>query len=64
MLLKGYRSKYLTDGLPGLAEHLRGDNAKDFIHGVKLPAASRGASLTARRGIASPLPLHRIHPRH
>ena len=31
---------------------------------VKLPTASRGASCTARRGIASPLPLHRIHPRH
>lgn len=28
---KGYNSRYLTDGLIGLAEHLRGDNAKDFL---------------------------------
>ncbi|KAF0155258.1 MAG: hypothetical protein FD159_2242 [Syntrophaceae bacterium] len=29
--LKGYKSKYLTDGLLGLADYLRGDRAKDFI---------------------------------
>jgi len=28
---KGIRAKYITDGLIGLAENLRGDNAKDFI---------------------------------
>lgn len=28
---KGYRVAYLKDGLLGLAEYLRGDNAKDFI---------------------------------
>lgn len=28
---KGFKAKYLTDGLIGLAENLRGDNAKDFI---------------------------------
>jgi rhodanese-related sulfurtransferase len=28
---KGIKSKYLTDGLIGLAENLRGDNAKSFI---------------------------------
>jgi len=28
---KGYTAKYLTDGLLGLAEQLRGDKAKDFI---------------------------------
>ncbi|GAM08346.1 thiosulfate sulfurtransferase GlpE [Geobacter sp. OR-1] len=28
---KGYNAKYLTDGLIGLAENLRGDNAKDFM---------------------------------
>jgi len=28
---KGIRAKYLTDGLIGLAENLRGDNAKAFI---------------------------------
>jgi len=29
---KGYRVKYLTDGLLGLASYLRGDNASDFIN--------------------------------
>jgi len=28
---KGYRSKYLVDGLVGLAEYLRGDRARDFV---------------------------------
>lgn len=28
---KGYQAKYLTDGLIGLAEQLRGENAKDFL---------------------------------
>jgi len=28
---KGIKAKYLTDGLVGLAENLRGDNAKEFI---------------------------------
>lgn len=28
---KGYNAKYLTDGLLGLAEYLRGERAKDFI---------------------------------
>lgn len=28
---RGYRAQYLTDGLIGLAENLRGDNAKDFL---------------------------------
>lgn len=28
---KGYETMYLKDGLIGLAEFLRGDNAKDFI---------------------------------
>ncbi len=28
---KGYEVKYLTDGLLGLASHLRGNNARDFI---------------------------------
>ncbi len=35
LTLNGYRSKYLTDGLLGLAEYLRGDKAKDFIHEIK-----------------------------
>lgn len=28
---KGYKARYLNDGLLGLAELLRGDNARDFI---------------------------------
>ena len=28
---KGYEAKYLTDGLLGLAEQLRGEKAKDFM---------------------------------
>jgi rhodanese-related sulfurtransferase len=32
---KGYKAKYLTDGLIGLAENLRGDNAKDFLEDLE-----------------------------
>ena len=32
---KGIQAKYLTDGLIGLAENLRGDNAKDFIEALE-----------------------------
>lgn len=28
---KGFNVKYLTDGLVGMAEHLRGDRAREFI---------------------------------
>jgi len=28
---RGYNARYLTDGLIGLAENLRGDNAKEFL---------------------------------
>ena len=28
---KGYNARYLTDGLTGLAENLRGDTAKEFL---------------------------------
>jgi rhodanese-related sulfurtransferase len=35
LTLKGYHSKYLTDGLLGLANYLRGDRAKDFIDEMK-----------------------------
>ena len=31
----GYNAKYLRDGLIGMAENLRGDNAKDFIMKTK-----------------------------
>ncbi len=34
--LKGYNTRYLTDGLIGLAEFLRGDNAKEFIQEYNL----------------------------
>ena len=35
LTLKGDKSKYLTDGLLGLADYLRGDRAKDFINEIK-----------------------------
>ena len=35
LTLKGYQSKYLVEGLLGLADHLRGDKAKDFIIELK-----------------------------
>ena len=31
LTLKGYESKYLVEGLLGLADYLRGDRAKDFF---------------------------------
>jgi rhodanese-related sulfurtransferase len=40
LTLKGYRSKYLVDGLLGLADYLRGDRARNFSQGIqndKLP---------------------------
>lgn len=35
LTLKGYKSRYLTDGLIGLASYLRGDEAKEFIEEIK-----------------------------
>lgn len=35
LTLKGYKSRYLTDGLIGLAGYLRGDEAKEFIEETK-----------------------------
>ncbi len=32
---KGINAKYLTDGLIGMAENLRGDNAEEFIFEIK-----------------------------
>lgn len=32
---QGYKGKYLTDGLRGLAEHLRGENAKAFLETMR-----------------------------
>ncbi|HEX9720657.1 MAG TPA: rhodanese-like domain-containing protein [Ramlibacter sp.] len=31
---KGFNARYLTDGLTGLAEKLRGDDAKDFMEDI------------------------------
>ena len=31
---KGFNSKYLTDGLTGLAEYLRGDRARAFVNSL------------------------------
>jgi rhodanese-related sulfurtransferase/soluble cytochrome b562 len=36
---RGIPAKYLADGLIGLAENLRGDNAKYFIQSINRPAA-------------------------
>jgi rhodanese-related sulfurtransferase len=35
LTLKGYQSKYLVEGLIGLADYLRGDAARDFINDMK-----------------------------
>jgi rhodanese-related sulfurtransferase len=35
LTLKGYQSKYLVEGLLGLADYLRGDRARDFINEMK-----------------------------
>ncbi len=35
LTLKGYRSKYLVSGVVGLAEHLRGDKARDLLKEIK-----------------------------
>ncbi|HZF70149.1 rhodanese-like domain-containing protein [Sulfuricurvum sp.] len=35
LTLKGFKSRYLTDGLIGLAGYLRGDEAKEFIEEMK-----------------------------
>ncbi len=35
---RGYRTKYLKDGLLDLVEYLRGDRARDFISDIKAPA--------------------------
>jgi len=33
--LKGFNTRYLVDGLTGLAEYLRGDSAREFIQELK-----------------------------
>lgn len=38
---KGYNARYLTDGLIGLAENLRGDTAKDFLEDAGLAPAGK-----------------------
>lgn len=35
LAVKGYKSKYLKDGLLYLARHLRGDRAKAFMDGIR-----------------------------
>lgn len=35
LTMKGYRARYLTDGLLGLAELLRGDKAKDLVNAIQ-----------------------------
>lgn len=43
---KGYTARYLTDGLTGLAENLRGDTARDFLEDLGAND-SKGSSLTS-----------------
>lgn len=38
LVTKGYRVRYLHDGLFGLAELLRGDKARDFVNAPAPPA--------------------------
>jgi rhodanese-related sulfurtransferase len=38
---KGYNARYLTDGLTGLAETLRGDEARDFMEELAVAPAKR-----------------------
>jgi rhodanese-related sulfurtransferase len=38
---KGYNARYLTDGLTGLAENLRGDTAADFMEELGLLPAGK-----------------------
>jgi hypothetical protein len=32
---KGYDARYVTDGLTGLAENLRGDDAREFMEDIR-----------------------------
>lgn len=32
LTLRGYRARYLTDGMLGIANHLRGDTARDYMN--------------------------------
>lgn len=38
---RGYNARYLTDGLIGLAEHLRGERARDFMEELDRAKARR-----------------------
>lgn len=35
LVTKGYKSRYLTDGLLGMAAYLRGDEAREFTQDIK-----------------------------
>lgn len=35
LTMQGYHSRYLTDGMLGIANHLRGDIARDYMNGLK-----------------------------
>jgi len=34
LTMKGYRSRYLTDGMLGIAQYLRGDKARDYMQQI------------------------------
>ena len=35
LTMQGYHSRYLTDGMLGIANHLRGDIARDYMNSIK-----------------------------
>lgn len=35
LTMQGYHSRYLTDGMLGIANHLRGDIARDYMNSIR-----------------------------
>ena len=35
LTMKGYKAKYLTDGMLGIVEYFRGDKARDYLKRIK-----------------------------
>lgn len=35
LTMQGYHSRYLTDGMLGIANHLRGDIARDYMNAIR-----------------------------
>ena len=41
LTLKGYHARYLTDGMLGIADHLRGDKAREYM--ARVPSGMHNA---------------------